>query len=68
MYERAGRLVIVEYNERPLRGLRFLATPGHTPGHASISLSSRKRRFVYSGDVFRTKVYNGLHFYYVSCY
>jgi glyoxylase-like metal-dependent hydrolase (beta-lactamase superfamily II) len=46
----AGRVKTTEDGEAILPGVNVLATPGHTPGHASIVLSSGAERAFVLGD------------------
>jgi glyoxylase-like metal-dependent hydrolase (beta-lactamase superfamily II) len=46
------RLRPLAYNEPILPGITLLATPGHTPGHASIRFTRGDERLVIAGDIF----------------
>ncbi len=48
--EAAGQLLPVEDGYEPAPGVRFLGTPGHTPGHASILVSNGGEGAVITGD------------------
>ncbi|MGW2874151.1 MBL fold metallo-hydrolase [Kitasatospora sp. NPDC001225] len=51
--ERAGLLDLVDVPAEGLRivpGLRLLPTPGHTPGHVAVELTSRGRTALITGD------------------
>jgi len=46
-----GRIDFVEDGEAIAPGLSLIATPGHTPGHASVIVSSGAERAIILGDV-----------------
>ena len=46
----SGRLEIADDGEVIAPGVNVIATPGHTPGHASIILSSQGKRAFILGD------------------
>ena len=46
----AGRLSTFEGEYEPVEGMTFIPTPGHTPGHCSIVLSSHGERLYIVGD------------------
>ncbi|SOD62826.1 Glyoxylase, beta-lactamase superfamily II [Streptomyces zhaozhouensis] len=51
--EKAGLLDLVDADAAPgtlLPGLRLLPTPGHTPGHLAVELTSRGERALITGD------------------
>ena len=52
----AGLLEPVEGEHAPVPSVRFLPTPGHTPGHACILIDSGSERAVILGDVAHTPV------------
>lgn len=47
----AGLADLVEPGHEIAEGVRLKATPGHTPGHCSILLSSQGRQAIITGDV-----------------
>jgi glyoxylase-like metal-dependent hydrolase (beta-lactamase superfamily II) len=46
----AGGLELIDENARPFSQLRFIATPGHTPGHTSLLLSDGGEELFILGD------------------
>ncbi len=46
----AGRVTCVDHENELLPGVRMLAAPGHTPGHAVVEFASRGQKLFYSGD------------------
>jgi len=48
----SGRLTAVAYDAPILAGMSLLATPGHTPGHASIVFGQGHEQLVVAGDIF----------------
>ena len=50
----AGQAEIVADDHRFDEAIRFVPTPGHTPGHVAIELASRGARGVLSGDICHT--------------
>lgn len=49
-------LVLVEERGSPLPGVRFIPTPGHTPGHVAIRFSTSKMQLLATGDSWVSKV------------
>jgi glyoxylase-like metal-dependent hydrolase (beta-lactamase superfamily II) len=47
----AGLATYRESNDAIVSGVRFLPTPGHTPGHCSVTIESNGERGVITGDV-----------------
>ena len=47
----AGLVDLVEPDHRISEEIRLVATPGHTPGHASVAIDSAGERAVISGDM-----------------
>jgi glyoxylase-like metal-dependent hydrolase (beta-lactamase superfamily II) len=54
--ERAGQLNLVDPNHHPTPELTMLPSPGHTPGHVSILISSGGEQAVILGDVAHSPV------------
>ena len=52
----AGQAVLVSHDHVVDRWLSFEPTPGHTPGHVSVRLSTRVGRAVFSGDLMHRTV------------
>jgi glyoxylase-like metal-dependent hydrolase (beta-lactamase superfamily II) len=50
----AGRLRLLEGEEEIVPGIRVLPTPGHTPGHQSVLLTSGAERAFYPADLIPT--------------
>jgi glyoxylase-like metal-dependent hydrolase (beta-lactamase superfamily II) len=48
----AGLAELVDIPCEPVAGVRLIPTPGHTPGHISIEISSRGQRAIITGDSF----------------
>ena len=48
----AGLAEFVDPPCEPLPGLRLIPTPGHTPGHVSVEISSRGEKALITGDAF----------------
>jgi len=46
-----ARLELVDEDDEPFGGVRCLPTPGHTPGHLAVELSSRGERLLYLADL-----------------
>jgi len=46
------RLELLDADDVPFRGVRCLLTPGHTPGHLAVALSSGHERCLVLGDLF----------------
>jgi len=44
-------LELVDEEGEPFGGVRYLPTPGHTPGHLAVELSSRGERFLFIADL-----------------
>jgi glyoxylase-like metal-dependent hydrolase (beta-lactamase superfamily II) len=44
-------LELVDGEGEPFSGVRYLPTPGHTPGHLAVELSSRGERFLFIADL-----------------
>lgn len=55
----SGRLKRVAPEAEIVPGVRFLATPGHTPGHCSVVVESEKQKLIVTGDAL-THVYASL--------
>jgi len=55
-YKETDRLRLVRENGRPLKGIRFIPSGGHSPGHSSIEFTSQGKRLIFTGDAFMTKV------------
>jgi len=47
----AGQVDLVAPNREIAAGIQLLPTPGHTPGHVSVEISSRGAQAVITGDV-----------------
>jgi glyoxylase-like metal-dependent hydrolase (beta-lactamase superfamily II) len=47
-----GRLELADGEIDVAPGVRLLATPGHTPGHLAVALTSGSEMGVYTGDMF----------------
>lgn len=47
----AGLVELVETDHVVAPGVRLMATPGHTPGHVSVSIESRGERALITGDM-----------------
>jgi glyoxylase-like metal-dependent hydrolase (beta-lactamase superfamily II) len=47
-----NRISLVDAGEDILPGIRYIHAPGHTPGHAAISISSGSTLLLYVGDIF----------------
>jgi glyoxylase-like metal-dependent hydrolase (beta-lactamase superfamily II) len=47
----AGLATFVEPDGTIVTGVTFLPTPGHTPGHCSVSIASNDERAIVTGDV-----------------
>jgi glyoxylase-like metal-dependent hydrolase (beta-lactamase superfamily II) len=45
-----GRVTLVDHEDELLPGVRLLAAPGHTPGHAVAELSSGEEKLYYTAD------------------
>ena len=54
--DRAGQLNLVDPNHHPTPELTMLPTPGHTPGHVCVLISSGGEHAVILGDVAHTPV------------
>ncbi len=54
--ERAGQLNLVDPNHHPVPELTMLPTPGHTPGHCCVLISSGGEHAVILGDLAHTPV------------
>ncbi len=48
----AGLVDLVETNHVVTDEVRLIPTPGHTPGHVSVEISSRGERAIITGDLF----------------
>jgi len=48
----AGLADLVDPPCEPVPGIRLLPTPGHTPGHVSVEISSEDQRAIITGDSF----------------
>ena len=48
----AGLADLVDSNHQVSESVRLTPTPGHTPGHVSVEISSRGERGVITGDIF----------------
>jgi glyoxylase-like metal-dependent hydrolase (beta-lactamase superfamily II) len=48
---RAGQLSTVDGDRRLAAGVRLVATPGHTPGHQSVLLTSGDEPVLFTGDL-----------------
>jgi glyoxylase-like metal-dependent hydrolase (beta-lactamase superfamily II) len=48
---RAGNLMLIDGEETLAPGIRVVPTPGHTPGHCSIRISSKDAEAIVLGDV-----------------
>jgi glyoxylase-like metal-dependent hydrolase (beta-lactamase superfamily II) len=46
-----GQLDLVDAETEIVPGIDAVATPGHTPGHMAVSISSRGQRLLCTGDV-----------------
>ncbi len=46
----AGRVTLVDHENELLPGVRMLAAPGHTPGHAVVEFTSQGQKLFYTGD------------------
>ncbi|MGE5222556.1 MAG: MBL fold metallo-hydrolase [Omnitrophica WOR_2 bacterium] len=46
----SGQVTCVESEDELLPGVRMLAAPGHTPGHAVVTFTSGGRQLFYTGD------------------
>ncbi|KAI0566867.1 Metallo-beta-lactamase [Gracilaria domingensis] len=55
-YQNAGRLKIVDGSGTPLPGIRFIPTPGHSPFHTSIEVTSGRSRVFVVGDAWVSTV------------
>jgi glyoxylase-like metal-dependent hydrolase (beta-lactamase superfamily II) len=51
------RLIFLDQEDEILPGVGIISAPGHTPGHAAVSLSSRGERLLYLSDA----VFHALH-------
>jgi glyoxylase-like metal-dependent hydrolase (beta-lactamase superfamily II) len=52
--ETHGSLALLEGDREIVRGLNLVHTPGHTPGHASVVVTSGDERVYVLGDVFHS--------------
>lgn len=51
------RLVLVPENGSPLPGVRFISTPGHSPGHSAIEIDGGSdEKLMVTGDTWVTMV------------
>lgn len=55
--ERAGVLRVLDGAEEIAPGITAIETPGHTPGHMSLVVTSRGEGLVIAGDVLNSPVY-----------
>lgn len=51
-YVSAGKVTLTEPGEQPLPGVELVATPGHSPGHVSVKVTSEGKVLFVTGDVF----------------
>lgn len=49
------RLVLVPEGGAPFPGIKFISTPGHSPGHVAIRVTSKGERLLITGDSWVTK-------------
>jgi N-acyl homoserine lactone hydrolase len=49
-----ARLEVLDGDAEPLRGIRIIPTPGHSPGHQSLAVSAGGGWLVLAGQVFTT--------------
>jgi glyoxylase-like metal-dependent hydrolase (beta-lactamase superfamily II) len=52
--ERSGRLRLLDGQQELLTGISVIPTPGHTPGHQSVLISSGRERAFYPADLIPT--------------
>lgn len=52
----ADQLVLVPPGSSPFPGVRFVPSPGHSPGHTAIRFSSRQKHLLVTGDSFVTSI------------
>jgi len=50
----AGLVDLVETRHEVTEEVRLIPTPGHTPGHVSVSIESRGERAIITGDLFHS--------------
>lgn len=55
-YVARSKLHVISNNSIPLAGIRFIPTPGHSPGHNSVVISTGKGILVLAGDAWVSKV------------
>jgi len=46
-----GRLTLTEREDEVAPGVRLIASPGHTPGHVCVALTSGREMAIYTGDL-----------------
>src|SRR4030065_2461368 len=46
------QLVLIDYEAEIVPGIRAVATPGHTPGHMSLAISSQGEQLLCISDAF----------------
>ncbi len=60
--EEAGKLVILDGEKEIYPGIKILVTPGHTPGHQAVKVSSEGKTVLYCGDLIPTSSHIPLPF------
>lgn len=51
-----SRLTLVDEDRSPIRGVKMISTPGHSPGHSSVRFQGKGEALLVSGDSWITKV------------
>jgi glyoxylase-like metal-dependent hydrolase (beta-lactamase superfamily II) len=54
LFSLRDKISLIDSGTDIVPGIQFLGTPGHTPGHASLLISSGAAQMVYTGDVFHS--------------
>ncbi|CDF40032.1 unnamed protein product [Chondrus crispus] len=50
-----GRLTLVDEDRSPIRGVKLISSPGHSPGHSSVRFQGKGEALLVSGDSWITK-------------
>lgn len=62
-----GRLTLVDEDRSPIRGVKLISSPGHSPGHSSVRFQGKGEALLVSGDSWITKVSHSHLFSFSSC-